>query len=70
MQAVSEKDEIGDKTMKLLRLLIDDERGATMAEYSMLLLLVTAGIVGTVTVLRTQIMSVFDLATESLGSIG
>ncbi len=55
--------------MKILRLLIDDERGATMAEYSMLLLLVTAGMVGTVTVLRTQIMSIFDLATQSLAGL-
>jgi len=55
--------------MKLLRMLLEDERGATMAEYSMLLVMVTAGVVLAVGILRTQIMSVFDLATDSLAAL-
>ncbi len=60
---------MGRRAMKILRELLADESGATVAEYSLLLLLVTAGVVGTVAALRLQIMSVLDRATESLRSL-
>ena len=44
----------------------DDERGAAAVEYGMLVALIAAVIIGTVTILGTQINSAFTTITSGL----
>ena len=54
--------------MKIAYELIQDESGASMAEYAMLLALIAVATIGAVQALRTQIVAVFNKAASTLGS--
>ena len=46
----------------------NDEQGASMAEYAMLLALIAVATIGAVTALRDQIIAVFNASASTLGS--
>ena len=46
---------------------INDEQGASMAEYAMLLALIAVATIGAVAALRTQIVSIFTNSAAQLG---
>lgn len=52
--------------MTIVRELLTDESGASMAEYAMLLALIAVACIGAVTALRTQIQSVFTTSAKAL----
>jgi Flp pilus assembly pilin Flp len=54
--------------MKVINALLNDEQGASMAEYAMLLALIAVATIGAVTALRDQIISVFEASASTLGS--
>jgi Flp pilus assembly pilin Flp len=46
--------------MKVLNALLNDEQGASMAEYALLLALIAVATIGALQVLQGQIVGVFD----------
>jgi Flp pilus assembly pilin Flp len=52
--------------MRIVREFLADERAASMAEYALLLALIAVGTIGAVTVLRNQIIGVFDRTSTEL----
>jgi len=54
--------------MELIKNFCNDEQGASMAEYAMLLALIAVATIGAVTTLRNQIISVFNTSASTLGS--
>jgi len=52
--------------MTIVREFLSDEKGASMAEYALLLALIAVGTIGAVTVLRNQIIGVFDRTSTGL----
>ncbi len=54
--------------MTIVRELLKDESGASMAEYAMLLALIAVACIGAVTALRNQIIGVFDSSATALGA--
>jgi Flp pilus assembly pilin Flp len=52
----------------MIRALIHDETGASMAEYAMLLALIAVATIGAVQALRTQIVAVFNTSASTLGA--
>jgi len=54
--------------MNTVRELWNDEMGASMAEYAMLLALIAVATIGAVTALRNQIISVFNSSAAALGT--
>ncbi len=58
----------GDREMKVVNALLNDEQGASMAEYAMLLALIAVATIGAVTALRDQIIAVFNSSASTLGS--
>ena len=54
--------------MELTKALWNDEQGASMAEYAMLLALIAVATIGAVTALRDQIIAVFNSSASTLGS--
>ncbi len=53
--------------MTMIKNFINDEQGASMAEYAMLLALIAVATIGAVTALRTQIQTVFIDSANRLG---
>ena len=53
---------------RMIRELIHDETGASMAEYAMLLALIAVATIGAVQALRNQIVSVFNTSASTIGS--
>ena len=53
---------------KMVRELVHDETGASMAEYAMLLALIAVATIGAVQALRNQIISVFNTSASTIGS--
>ena len=51
-----------------MRNFIQDETGASMAEYAMLLALIAVATIGAVQALRNQIISVFNTSASTLSS--
>jgi len=58
----------GIRIMTIVRELLKDESGASMAEYAMLLALIAVACIGAVTALRNQIIGVFDSSATALGA--
>jgi len=54
--------------MELTKALINDDQGASMAEYAMLLALIAVATIGAVTALRDQIIGVFNASASALGA--
>ena len=54
--------------MKLVHEFLMDEKGASMAEYAMLLALIAVATIGAVTALRDQIIGVFNASATALGN--
>ncbi len=54
--------------MNTVRKLWNDETGASMAEYAMLLALIAVATIGAVTALRDQIIGVFNASATALGN--
>ena len=54
--------------MRIVRELWNDETGASMAEYAMLLALIAVACIGAVTALRNQIIAVFNTSATALGA--
>jgi pilus assembly protein Flp/PilA len=54
--------------MKAVREFVNDEQGASMAEYAMLLALIAVATIGAVQALRTQIVAVFNTSASTLGA--
>ena len=54
--------------MRLVKGLVKDETGASMAEYAMLLALIAVATIGAVQALRNQIISVFNTSASTIGS--
>ena len=52
----------------MIRDLIQDETGASMAEYAMLLALIAVATIGAVQALRNQIVAVFNTSASTLGA--
>ena len=52
----------------MLQTLLNDEQGASMAEYAMLLALIAVATIAAVTALRDQIIAVFQASASTLGS--
>ena len=50
----------------LLKRLIRDEEGATMVEYGVMVALITAICIGTITTLGTQVLAAFDKVVTAL----
>lgn len=53
--------------MTMIKNFINDEQGASMAEYAMLLALIAVATIGAVAALRTQIVSIFTNSAAQLG---
>ena len=47
-----------------------DEDGASMAEYALLLGVITVALIGVITLFRDQISSIFSTTTSTLGTAG
>ena len=54
--------------MNSVKELWNDEMGASMAEYAMLLALIAVATIGAVTALRDQIVAVFNTSATTLGA--
>ena len=54
--------------MNTIKAFWNDEQGASMAEYAMLLALIAVATIGAVTALRDQIIAVFNSSASTLGS--
>ena len=54
--------------MNTIKTFWNDEQGAAMAEYAMLLALIAVATIGAVTALRDQIIAVFNASASALGS--
>jgi len=54
--------------MNVIKVLLSDEQGASMAEYAMLLALIAVATIGAVTALRDQIIGVFNASASALGA--
>ncbi len=54
--------------MYTIRILWNDEQGASMAEYSLLLALIAVATIGAVVTLRDQIAAVFTSSASTLGA--
>ena len=52
----------------MIRTLLKDEQGASMAEYAMLLALIAVATITAVQGLRTAIVSVFNTSATTLGT--
>ena len=52
----------------MVRELVKDETGASMAEYAMLLALIAVATIAAVTALRDQIIAVFNRSASTLGT--
>jgi pilus assembly protein Flp/PilA len=52
--------------MKLISELVHEESGAAMAEYAMLLALITVAVIGAVSLLRNGIISAFNRGASTL----
>jgi Flp pilus assembly pilin Flp len=52
--------------MKLVAELIREDRGAAMAEYAMLLALITVAVIGAVGALRDSIVTAFNKSASTL----
>jgi Flp pilus assembly pilin Flp len=48
--------------------LLNDERGASMAEYALLLALIAVACIAAISSLRDSVIGVFDRASTALGS--
>jgi Flp pilus assembly pilin Flp len=55
-----------ENNMKRLRNLWADDEGQDLAEYGLLLILITVAVVAAVTIFRAQIIAVFAAATSAL----
>jgi len=55
--------------VNLIGRLAFDEQGASMAEYAMLLALITVATLGAVSALRDQIIAVFNTSAATLGTV-
>ncbi len=56
--------------MNLLKALWNDEQGASMAEYALLMALIAVATIGAITALRDQIITIFNDATTTLSTAG
>ena len=56
------------KNMKVLTQLLNDEQGASMAEYALLLALIAVATIGALQVLQGQIVGVFDRAGTAMNA--
>jgi len=54
--------------MKVLKQLLNDEQGASMAEYALLLALIAVATIGALQVLQGQIVGVFDRAGTAMNA--
>ncbi len=54
--------------MKHLLAFLDDEQGASMAEYAMLLAIVSVTLVAAISLFRDQIAAAFNRSASTLGS--
>ena len=52
--------------MKLMKALWNDEHGASMAEYALLMALIAVATIGAITALRDQIITIFNNATTAM----
>ena len=52
----------------MIRTLLQDEQGASMAEYAMLLALIAVATIAAVQALRDQIVSVFNTSASTMGA--
>jgi Flp pilus assembly pilin Flp len=52
--------------MNVLKNLVNDEQGASMAEYALLLALIAVATIGALQVLQGQIVGVFERAGDAL----
>jgi len=57
-----------EKQMKLIKALWNDEQGASMAEYALLMALIAVATIGAITALRNQIITIFNNATSAMAS--
>ena len=54
--------------MKLIKALWNDEQGASMAEYALLMALIAVATIGAITALRDQIVTIFNDATTAMAA--
>jgi Flp pilus assembly pilin Flp len=52
--------------MKTLTRLVNEEKGAVMAEYAMLLAMLADALIGAITLLRDQIVAIFNKTASTL----
>jgi Flp pilus assembly pilin Flp len=55
--------------MNIMRRLYEDDTGASMAEYAMLLALIAVATIAAVQALRDQIIAVFNTSASTLGTV-
>jgi Flp pilus assembly pilin Flp len=55
--------------MNLIKELLNDEQGAAMAEYALLLALISVGVIGTLQLLGGSITSVFTAASTEMSAV-
>ena len=55
--------------MALIQSFINDEQGAAMAEYALLLALISVAVIGTLQILGGSITNVFDAASTALAPV-
>ena len=54
--------------MKLIKALWNDEQGASMAEYALLMALIAVATIGAITALRDQIVTIFNDVTTTMAT--
>ena len=54
--------------MKLIQAFWNDEQGASMAEYALLMALIAVATIGAITALRDQIITIFNSATSTMAT--
>ena len=52
----------------MIRTLLNDDQGASMAEYAMLLALIAVATIAAVQALRDQIVAVFNTSASTMGA--
>ena len=53
---------------RVVRAFMHDEAGASMAEYALLLGVITVALITVITLFRDQIANIFNLTTNTLGN--
>ena len=55
--------------MNVIKELLNDEQGAALAEYALLVALISVGTIGSLQLLGTSITDVFTAATDELSTV-